>query len=91
MSVPTQPQAFKTILRHYHDQANGEPNAFVNCLAQTLIQVAQYHAGASADEIRELKAIARKLPDIPFDLTEKNKALLRQFDSQEILAIYGTV
>ena len=81
-----QPKAFKTILRHYYNQANGEPNAFVNCLAQTLIQVARHHVGAPEEQIRELKAIASKLPDIPFDMTEKNKALVRQFDSQETLA-----
>ena len=53
-----QPERFKTILRHYREQANREPNAFVNGLATTLIQVAQYHTGATEEEVRELKQIA---------------------------------
>src|SRR5207302_5772515 len=41
------PERFKRVLRYYRDQANREPNAFVIGLAKTLIQVAQYHAGAT--------------------------------------------
>src|SRR5262245_53143661 len=48
------PERFKKILRHYHTQANREPNAFVIGLAKTLIQVAQYHAGATSKEVGEL-------------------------------------
>ena len=50
-----------------------------SALAVTLIQVAQYHVGATKEEVGELKHIAAKLPAVPFDLTAKNKALLRQF------------
>ena len=70
------PESFKKVLRYYHNQANGEPNAFVIGVAKTLIQVAQYHAGATSKEVGELKRIAGNLPAVPFDLTEKNKALL---------------
>jgi integrase len=80
------PEPFKTVLRYYHDQANSEPNAFVNALATTLIQVAQYHIGTPTDEVRELKRIAAKLPTVPFDLTVKNKRLLRQLESQRVRA-----
>ena len=57
-----QPEPLKRILRHYHERANGQPNAFAICLAQTLTQVAQYHVGATADELAYLKRIASKLP-----------------------------
>jgi hypothetical protein len=77
-----QPESVKTILRHYREQANREPNAFVNGLATTVIQVAQYHTGATEDEVRELKRIATKLPAVPLDLTQKNKRLLRQLESE---------
>jgi integrase len=80
------PKRFKTILRHYHDQANREPNAFVIGVAKTLIQVAQYHAGATSKEVGELKRLASKLPAVPFDLTAKNKNLLRQLESDRIRA-----
>jgi hypothetical protein len=76
-----QPERFKVVLRYYHERANRKPNAFVICLAKTLIQVAEYHVGASEAEVGQLKYFASKLPAVPFDLTAKNKALLRQFES----------
>ena len=80
------PEQFKAVLRYYHSQANGEANAFVIALAKTLIQVAQYHAVATTDEVRELKRIGAKLPAVPFDLTPKNKSLLRQLESERLRA-----
>ena len=81
-----QPERVKIILRYYHERANREPNAFAICLAQTLIQVAQYYLGATADVVAQLKRFASKLPPIPFDLTPKNKALLRQLESDHTRA-----
>jgi hypothetical protein len=80
-----EPERFKTILRHYRG-ANGQPNAFVICLAKTLIQVAYYHVGVDAEHLARLKLLASKLPPIPFDLTAKNKALLRQLESEGVRA-----
>lgn len=80
-----EPERFKTILRHYLG-ADGQPNAFVVCLAKTLIQVAYYHVGADPEHIAKLKFLASKLPPIPFELTAKNSALLRQFESEGLRA-----
>jgi integrase len=80
------PEPFKNILRYYHKQANGEPNAFAIGLAKTLIQIAQYHTGATPKEIDELKRLASNLPALPFDLTAKNKSLLRQLESERLRA-----
>jgi integrase len=80
------PESFKKVLRYYHNRANGEPNAFVIGVAKTLIQVAQYHTGATSQEVGELKRIAGKLPAVPFDLTPKNKTLLRQLESDRLRA-----
>ena len=55
-------------------------------MAKTLIQVAQYHLSATADEVAQLKRIAAKLPAVPFDLTQKNKALAVQFESDHLRA-----
>lgn len=74
--------AFKTILRHYHERAEGKANAFAIGVAKTLQQVAKHHVGLNRDELERLKGLAAKLPSIPFDLTEKNKKLLRQLDSE---------
>jgi integrase len=80
------PDRFKKVLRYYHNQANREPNAFVVALAKTLIQVAQYHTGATSTEVGELKRLAGNLPALPNDLTDKNKALLRQLESERVRA-----
>jgi integrase len=80
------PQRFKKALRYYHNRANREPNAFVIALAKTLIQVAQYHTGATSTEVGELKRLASNLPAVPFDLTDKNKSLLQQLESDRVRA-----
>jgi integrase len=81
-----QPERVKTVLRHYHGQANGKPSAFAIALAKTLIQIAQYHVRTSPDLVSQLKRLAAKLPPVPFDLTAKNKALLRQLESDNLRA-----
>jgi integrase len=81
-----EPERFKTVLRHYHGQRKGGPSSFAVCLAKTLVQVAKYHVGASADHVAQLKSLAAKLPPIPFDLTPKNKALLRQLEAPRLRA-----
>ena len=80
------PESFKKVLRYYHSQANREPNAFVIGVAKSLIQVAQFHTGAPSKEVQELKRLAGNLPALPFDLTPKNKALLRQLESDRLRA-----
>jgi integrase len=79
-------ERFKTILRHYHEGANRQPNAFVVGVAKTLIQAAYHYVGSSPEHIVQLKRIAAKLPAIPFELTAKNQALLRQFESDRLRA-----
>ena len=80
------PESFKKVLRYYHNQANREPNAFVIVLAKTLIQVALYNTGATSKEVQELKRLAGNLPALPFDLTPKNKVVLRQLESDRLRA-----
>ena len=80
------PERFKAILRHYHNRAKREANAFAIGVSKTLIQVAQYHTGATSEQVAELKLLASNLPSVPFDLTEKNKALLRQLESERVRA-----
>ena len=58
-----QPESFKTILRYYHEQANGEPNAFVIGLATTLIQVAQYHTWRDSRRGARAQAHRRQASD----------------------------
>jgi integrase len=80
------PERFKTVLRHYIDRAKGQPNAFVVGLAKTLIQTASHNDKVSKEQVSRLKRIAEKLPRLPFELASKNKALLRQFESDRLRA-----
>jgi integrase len=80
------PERFKKILRYYHNQADHKPNGFVISLAKTLIQVAKHYVGATSKELGELKRLASNLPTVPFDLTSKNKTLLRQLESERLRA-----
>jgi integrase len=81
-----EPERLKTVLRHYHDGANGKPNAFAVSLGKTVVAIAKYHVRVTPEDLSRLKQIAGKLPSIPFDLTEKNKDLIRQFDDKTVLA-----
>ena len=65
LAILVEPERFKAVLRHYHERAGRRPNAFVICLAKTLIQVAYYYVGASPDHVAQLKRIAAKLPACP--------------------------
>jgi hypothetical protein len=80
-----EPERYKEVLRHYRGRG-GQPNAFVIGMAKTLIQVAYYHVGADAEHVARLKFLATKLPPVPFDLTPKNEALRRQFESPKLRA-----
>ena len=86
LSDLVRPERFKAILRHYHNRAKRETNAFAIGVSKTLIQVAQYHTGATSEQVTALKRLASNLPPVPFDLTEKNKALLRQLESERLRA-----
>ena len=77
---------FKTVLRHYHNKAGGNPSSHAILIAKTLIDVARYHVRVSGADLAELKRLASKLPSIPFDLSEKNKALLRDLESEQVRA-----
>ncbi len=76
----------KVVLRHYHDQAHGKPNAYAICLGRTLIDIARYHVELPEAELKALKKVVNRLPPVPFDLTEKNKALLRELEADQVRA-----
>jgi integrase len=86
LAILVKPEQFKAVLRHYHERAGGQPNAFVICIAQTLIQVSYHYLELSPDHVAQLKRFARKLPAIPNELTTKNKAFLRQLESDQLRA-----
>lgn len=80
------PESFRAVLRHYHKRADSGPNAFVQSVAKTLTQVANYYVRCRVEDLAELKRTATKLPTLPFDLTEKNKRVMRQLESDQLRA-----
>jgi integrase len=78
--------AARVVLRHYHDQVGGKPNAYAICLGRTLIDIARYHVGLPEAELKALKKLVNRLPPVPFDLTEKNKELLRELEADHVRA-----
>ena len=82
-----EPEQFKSVLRHYLEKANGKPNSFVVGLSVTLIGIARNRASGMPKQIANLKRIAARLSPVPFDLTPKNKALLRQLESERMRAM----
>ncbi len=81
------PESVKIVLRHYlgsHDR--NEPNAFVVVLGKTLIAIAKTYLRLDETELARLKKLTGKLPAAPYDLTEKNKKLLRHFDDDRNIA-----
>ncbi len=75
-----QPERFKTILRYYIRQANGQPNAFTICLATTLIQVSQFHVGATPDVLADSSGSPPSFHPSLAGSQPKNNTLLRQFE-----------
>jgi integrase len=79
-------EAFKVVLRHFYDRAEGKSNAFAISIAKTLIDVARFHVGIPPDHLAELKRLAGMLPAVPLELTGKNKALIADLDSERLRA-----
>ena len=80
------PESFRAVLRHYHNRAHSTPNAFAQAMGKTLIQVVKYSERVSDEDLSRLRRIVAKLPAVSFDLTEKNKRVLRQLESDHLRA-----
>jgi integrase len=78
------PEHVKIVLRHFHAKANGKPNSNATQISKTLVQVAKFHVKVPDHQLEELKRLASKLPSIPFDLTDKNKALMMKLESDGV-------
>jgi integrase len=79
------PRNFKAILAHRHERRGGAANSFDLNLARRLIQIAREWVEVSESELNELNRLARRLPTRVPGLTDKNRAMLRQFDDPAML------
>jgi site-specific recombinase XerC len=76
----TEPEVFRALLRHRWGEDGRTLSAYTHGMAGTLIAIASEWVKVPADVIATLKQLRSKLGTLPSGLTEKNKALLRQFD-----------
>ncbi len=79
-------EAFPALLRHRWQQDGGELSAYTFGIANTFTAIASEWVKAPAERIAKLKELRSKLGGLPTGLTEKNKALLRQFDDPRLLS-----
>ena len=81
------PESFKKVLRYYHNQANRRAQRLRHRHGQDPDpSCAIPHGRNIARKSSELKRLAGNLPALPFDLTAKNKTLLRQLESDRLRA-----
>jgi hypothetical protein len=75
------PESLKAIIVAYR-KSDGTTSAFLGSLIQCLMAVAELHVKLAPGEIAALKKKTKRFRHSPVGLTQKNKALLRQFDDQ---------
>jgi len=79
-------ETFRALLLHRWREDGRMLTAFTHGVAITLTDIASNWVKAPADIISTLKALRSKLGTLPSGLTQKNQALLRQFDDPQLQA-----
>lgn len=82
------PDAVKAILQDYLSRFNDEPSQYIRDLAKMLLQIAKHWVRVDAEHLENLKDIRRRLGRDRSGLTEKNKAMLRQFESDHNVLLF---
>lgn len=78
-------ETFKRILRHRWEGEGRKLSAFTHGIAGSLIAIAAEWVEVPEDHLLALKKARRKLGQIKFGLTDKNKNLLRKFNDRRLL------
>jgi len=79
------PETVRTLLRHRWNADGRKLSAYTHGMAGTLVAIAEEWARVPAEVLVALKKLPAKLGPLASGLTEKNKALLRQFDDARLL------
>lgn len=79
-------EIFKSVLRHRWEGEGRKLSAFTHGIAGSLIAIATEWVEVPEDHLLALKKARRKLGQIKYGLTDKNKNFLRQFDDKRLLA-----
>jgi integrase len=80
------PEAAKRALTFQLSRHNNEPTVYIQGLAGTIVSIAKHWVQSSEAELEKLKTFRRRLgPRTQRGLTEKNRDMLRQLNSEEVL------
>jgi integrase len=77
------PEAAKAALRKQYERNGGRKTGQLANYARTLINAARHWVKSPEEEIEALRALARSVSPKVSGMTDKNRARLRQFDSQD--------
>ena len=77
------PDAAKAALRVQHHRNGSRKTGQLANYARTLIAAARHWVNASEEDIEKLRALARSITPKVSGMTDKNRARLRQFDSDD--------
>ena len=80
-----EPDVFRATLRRMWEESGRTLTAYTHGVASTLVAVAAEWVKPSAEDIAKLKALRHKLGGLRSGLTEKNRALIRQFDDPRLV------
>lgn len=78
-------EAAKDVFRHYLSRNEPSSPAFLHNLAQLFFSIAKEWVRADETHLEGLRNLRRRLPPVPTGMTDKNRALLRQFEDLETL------
>ncbi|WP_292599405.1 site-specific integrase [Mesorhizobium sp.] len=71
---------FRTLLQHFIKKTKGEPSYEAYFTAWQLIKIAREWVKVAPDHLSEMKRLAKLLPHPEFEMSRKNKSLMRRFD-----------
>ena len=81
-------EAFVEILKFFYERNDSKSSSNIHALAGMLISVARHWLKRDDDELKKLKAVAKRLAVPDTGLTQKNRERLRPFDDPKICASF---
>lgn len=78
-------EAFRSILRQRHEDANGEATYDNHYMALNLILIAREWVKVDIDVLAKLKDLKKRQPKIRLEMSDKNRRLVTKFDNPDVL------
>lgn len=80
LSLIAEPHNLAEALRFFHERAGNKVSVQMDGIATMVITMAKHRLKFRKAKLKQLKQLTRKVRNKPKGLTDKNRALLRQFD-----------